>query len=43
MRGVGGKKDGLFVNFYTIENVNGEVGGKKKDKSRKRSLWPSPN
>ena len=22
-RGVGGQKNGLFVNFYTIENVNG--------------------
>ena len=21
-RGVGGQKNGLFVNFYTIENVN---------------------
>ena len=26
MRGVGGQKNRLFVNFYTIENVNG--GGK---------------
>ena len=23
-RGVGGQKNRLFVNFYTIENVNGE-------------------
>ena len=27
-RGVGGQKHRLFVNFYTIENVNG--GGQKK-------------
>ena len=30
-RGVGGQKNRLFVNFYTIENVNGGgVGGQKK-------------
>ena len=29
--GVGGQKNRLFVNFYTIENVNGGgVGGQKK-------------
>ena len=28
-RGVGGQKNQLFVNFYTIENVRG-VGGQKK-------------
>ena len=31
-RGVGGQKNRLFVNFYTIENVNGGgyIGGQKK-------------
>ena len=30
-RGVGGQKNRFFVNFYTIENVNGGgVGGQKK-------------
>ena len=30
-RGVGGQKNQPFVNFYTIENVNGGgVGGQKK-------------
>ena len=37
-RGVGGQKNLLFVNFYTIENVNGGGRWSKKDKSCKRSL-----
>ena len=38
--GVGGPKNQLFVNFYTIENVNGGmyIGGKKKAKTCKRSF-----
>ena len=32
IRGVGGQKDQLFVNFYTIENVNG--GGQVVKKSQ---------
>ena len=38
MRGGGGQKNGLFVKFYTIENVNGGGRGSKKAKSCKRSL-----
>ena len=29
-RGVGGQKNQLFVNFYTIENVKGEVVKKRQ-------------
>ena len=31
IRGVGGQKIRLFVNFYTIENVNG-----------RDTVWPQP-
>ena len=45
--GEGGFKNGpkspLFVNVYTIENVNpGGVDGQKKTKSCQRSLWTTP-
>ena len=41
-RWVGGQKNWLFVNFYTIENVNGGGRWSKKDKSCKSSLRTPP-